>query len=144
MEKINKYKELVAVQKREREAFAQYSLEERMQRIDEFNAMINRHDEARMKALQDAWKEVSGQESNNNVENLNIDNVEKNIKEVTVCLGNGYNDHYVEVVFDNGATIDIDTVYTKRYNLDIADKITVAEVLIKYFKEELLEGKIYE
>lgn len=115
-----------------------------MQRIDEFNAMINRHDEARMKALQDAWKEVSGQESNNNVENLNIDNVEKNIKEVTVCLGNGYNDHYVEVVFDNGATIDIDTVYTKRYNLDIADKITVAEVLIKYFKEELLEGKIYE
>lgn len=61
MEKINAYKELIEAQKREREAFAQYSLEERMKRIDEFNEMIKRHDEARMKAFEDAWKEVSSE-----------------------------------------------------------------------------------
>ena len=59
MEKINKYQELIDAQKREREAFAKYSIDERMKKINEFNAMINRHDEARMKALQDAWKELS-------------------------------------------------------------------------------------
>lgn len=76
------------------------------------------------------------------MKNLNIDNVENFIKDVDGCLGNGYNDDYVQVVFLNGATIDIDSVYTKRYELDIADKRTVAEVLVKHYKEELVE--IYE
>lgn len=62
MEKRNAYKELMEAQQREREEFAKYSLEERMKRINEFNDMIKRHDEARMKAFKEAWKEVSSQE----------------------------------------------------------------------------------